>query len=147
MRILAANSRVEYLIYCLKSPVHHFHLNSGLPSSAKNPETLLFSLGVGFYLDKICKFANREGGFDVIFESAGGTLFDRMREVARLSGQLLTTTGIKVHDLTPVGEGPKRCTFINRTWISVTLQKQCGVSRVAQLSGNDQRVTETVWFS
>jgi len=48
--------------------------------------------------DEYCKFANVDGGFDVIFDTVGGENIDKTWELVRPNGQVITTSS-EGHDL------------------------------------------------
>ena len=52
--------------------------------------------------DQYCKEAGVENGFDVIFDTVGGTNSENDWDLVRPNGQFVTTTSMENHDLTPV---------------------------------------------
>lgn len=53
-------------------------------------------------LDQYCEVAGVEDGFDIIFDTVGGENLDKIWQLARANGQVVTTTSTEEHDLTPV---------------------------------------------
>lgn len=53
-------------------------------------------------LDKYGSVASIENGFDVIFDTVGGNNLENTWGLVRPNGQVVTTTSMETHDLTPV---------------------------------------------
>lgn len=48
------------------------------------------------------KEAGLEDGFDIVFDTVGGEHLDKVWDLVRANGQVVTTTSMESHDLTPV---------------------------------------------
>ncbi len=53
-------------------------------------------------LEKYCEVAGVKNGFDVIFDTVGGPNLENDWDLVRPNGQVVTTTSMESHDLTPV---------------------------------------------
>ena len=53
-------------------------------------------------IEDYCDHAKISGGFDVIFDTVGGTHLENDWDLVRPNGQVVTTTSMESHDLTPV---------------------------------------------
>ncbi len=53
-------------------------------------------------LQDYTKEAGVEGGFDIVFDTVGGEHLDKVWDLVRANGQVITTTSMEKHDLTPV---------------------------------------------
>lgn len=83
------------------------HVTTTVSSDAKGD--IVKSLGVDVVINRKevqIEDYNKEGGapegFDIVFDTLGGENLDKVWDLVRANGQVVTTTSMESHDLTPV---------------------------------------------